>query len=259
MIKLFRNIRKNLINQGKTSKYFKYAIGEIILVVIGILIALQINNWNEERKKRIQEADYYCKLLEDLNQDVIEIKQQIDINQLRINSSNKFISLLQQPSFTQPEVMDAMLGAISKTTFTFQPSKAAFEDLKSSGNLGILKDLTVKNKLIAYYTKLNGLMDVIDANSDSSINAFFNYQKDFSEIGWQYLPFVITEIDTNLVNVKALTPVGYPSDELKKQLMSDAMMFLGTSARKKDLYLVMAEEINTMQHILENKCIQTND
>lgn len=50
MIKFFRNIRQNLLNEGKTSKYFKYAIGEIILVVIGILIALQINNWNEGRK-----------------------------------------------------------------------------------------------------------------------------------------------------------------------------------------------------------------
>jgi len=52
MIKLFRNIRKNLLNEGKTSKYFKYAIGEILLVVIGILIALNINTWNEERKEK---------------------------------------------------------------------------------------------------------------------------------------------------------------------------------------------------------------
>ena len=50
MIKFFRNIRKNLVAENKTSKYFKYAIGEIVLVVIGILIALQINNWNESRK-----------------------------------------------------------------------------------------------------------------------------------------------------------------------------------------------------------------
>src|SRR5690606_16067576 len=51
MMKLFRNIRQNLLSEGKTSKYLKYAIGEIILVVIGILIALSINNWNEITKK----------------------------------------------------------------------------------------------------------------------------------------------------------------------------------------------------------------
>ncbi|MBE9488920.1 MAG: hypothetical protein IMY67_01380 [Bacteroidetes bacterium] len=245
--------------KNQTGKYLKYAIGEILLVVIGILIALQLNNLNEKRKNRILEAVYYCKLLEDLNQDVLEIKKQIDINELRIKSSNKFISLIQQPHFSQSEVVQAMLGSISKTTFTFQSSMAAFEDLKSSGNLGLLKDLIIKNKLIAYYTNLEGLIDVIDANSDSSINAFFNYEKDFSEIGWQYLPFVTTEIDTNLVDVKALTPSDYPSKELKKQLMSDAVMFLGTSSRKKNLYLNMESEIIHMQSVLYNKCNDQND
>lgn len=55
MIKFFRKIRYDLMTQNKTSKYFKYAIGEIVLVVIGILIALQINNANERRKARQQE------------------------------------------------------------------------------------------------------------------------------------------------------------------------------------------------------------
>ena len=259
MIKFFRNIRQKLIAQGKTTNYLKYAIGEIVLVVIGILIALQINDWNEERKNHLLEASYYCKLLEDINQDVLEIKNQIDINQIRIDNSNKFISLIQQPNFTQPEVMEVMLGSVSKTTFTFQPSTAAFEDLKSSGNLGLLRDLTIKNKLIAYYTKIDGLIDVIDVNSDASIDTFFNYQKDFSEIGWQYLPFVTTEIDTTIIDLKALTPKDYPSNDLRKQLLSDAVMFLGNSSRKKDLYLVMAEEIKTMQHILNQKCNSKND
>ena len=51
MIKFFRKIRYDLMSENKTSKYFKYAIGEIVLVVIGILIALSINNWNENRKE----------------------------------------------------------------------------------------------------------------------------------------------------------------------------------------------------------------
>ena len=259
MIKIFRNIRKKLAAENKIPVYLRYAIGEIVLVVIGILIALQINNWNEERKNHLLEADYYFKLLEDIDQDALEIQNQIDMNQDRIDNSNKFISLLQQPNFTQQEVIQLMLGSVSKTTFTFQPSKAAFEDLKSSGNLGLLRDLAIKNKLIAYYTKLDGLIDVIDVNSDASIDAFFNYQKDFSEIGWQYLPFVTSEIDTSIIDVNALTPKDYPSNELRKQLISDAVMFLGNSSRKKDLYLEMFEEIKSMQHILNQKCNSKND
>jgi len=62
MIKLFRNIRQNLIMENKTSKYLKYAIGEIVLVVIGILIALQINNWNQDRLATIEEHNIYKNL-----------------------------------------------------------------------------------------------------------------------------------------------------------------------------------------------------
>ncbi|NNF34727.1 MAG: hypothetical protein HKN68_11485, partial [Saprospiraceae bacterium] len=67
MIKFFRKTRQKLLSDGKTGKYFKYAIGEILLVVIGILIALQINNWNSTRKAYNQELELYSKLLIDVN------------------------------------------------------------------------------------------------------------------------------------------------------------------------------------------------
>ena len=62
MLKFFRKIRYNLISKNKTGKYIKYALGEIILVVIGILIALQINNWNGNRKDVILEKEYLTRL-----------------------------------------------------------------------------------------------------------------------------------------------------------------------------------------------------
>ena len=71
MIKLFRKIRYNLMSENKTGRYFKYAIGEIILVVIGILIALQINNWNENRKLKQNEVVLVKQLLNDVKKDSI--------------------------------------------------------------------------------------------------------------------------------------------------------------------------------------------
>jgi hypothetical protein len=73
MIKFFRNIRKNLLSEGKTSKYVKYALGEILLVVIGILIALQINNWNEGQKKKTEIKNSLIALRNDLVQDTLLI------------------------------------------------------------------------------------------------------------------------------------------------------------------------------------------
>ncbi|OIQ26932.1 MAG: hypothetical protein BM564_13590 [Bacteroidetes bacterium MedPE-SWsnd-G2] len=62
MIKFFRKIRQDLLSKGKTGKYFKYAVGEIVLVVIGILIALQINNWNTQRVQEIDVENYLIRL-----------------------------------------------------------------------------------------------------------------------------------------------------------------------------------------------------
>jgi len=101
MIKFFRKIRQNLLSEGKTGKYFKYAIGEIVLVVIGILIALQINNWNEVRKDSIRQASYLKYLITDFSKDTLaiqnvlnyQIEDSIKISQLQEKLTSKDASL----------------------------------------------------------------------------------------------------------------------------------------------------------------------
>ena len=80
MIKFFRQIRYQLMEEKKVSGYLKYAIGEIILVVIGILIALQINNWNQERINRKRERSYLIELKESLQSDKLQIQQVLNFN-----------------------------------------------------------------------------------------------------------------------------------------------------------------------------------
>ena len=83
MIKFFRNIRQSLLQDGKTSKYFKYAIGEIILVVIGILIALQINNWNQIKQNHKKEKLYLTEIVTNLKQDSIRLKEVLEYNEFK--------------------------------------------------------------------------------------------------------------------------------------------------------------------------------
>ena len=104
MIKFFRKIRRKLLASGKVSNYFLYAIGEIFLVVIGILIALQISSWNESYKDTKLEQVYYCKLLEDVNQDDLLLDKLIVENQDRIKAVNEMIHLLQQESPERSEI-----------------------------------------------------------------------------------------------------------------------------------------------------------
>ena len=91
MIKFFRHIRKNLLMENKTSKYFKYAIGEIVLVVIGILIALQINTWNEQKRNE-----------NTLKQILVEFKEE-----LRLNIKDLKIGIKAKES--QREIKDKLL------------------------------------------------------------------------------------------------------------------------------------------------------
>ena len=79
MIKFFRKIRQNLLYEGKTSKYFKYAVGEILLVVIGILIAISINNWNEQRKDILQEQKILLQLKSNFNKNLEQLDEKISM------------------------------------------------------------------------------------------------------------------------------------------------------------------------------------
>ena len=85
MIKFFRKIRQNLLSEGKTGKYLKYAIGEIILVVIGILIAVSINNWNEARKDKIKEQKVLKTLRSDFKSNIIQLQDNIDETEIMIS------------------------------------------------------------------------------------------------------------------------------------------------------------------------------
>ena len=88
MIPFFRKIRKTLADDNKPLKYFRYAIGEIVLVVIGILIAVQINNWNENRKKETLKKEYNIALINDYTKDTIQINARLLRNNLRIKRIN---------------------------------------------------------------------------------------------------------------------------------------------------------------------------
>jgi len=91
MMKFFRKNRQNLLSEGKTGKYLKYAIGEIALVVIGILIALGINDWNDQKKQTKSEFIYYCRILDDFELDKKLIEELLDKTNERIAISKTIL------------------------------------------------------------------------------------------------------------------------------------------------------------------------
>lgn len=168
MIKFFRKIRYNLMSENKTGKYFKYAVGEIILVVIGILIALQINNWNENRKNKITEANYYCRILDDFQITEKLVNESLEGITNRIGISKKIIVDLNKTPNNKSEILNDFLNTLRKNVFV--PSNIAFEDLTSSGNLQLITDIPLKNKLIEYNTFLENTLDLLQENRNELNN-----------------------------------------------------------------------------------------
>ena len=91
MIKFFRKIRYNLMEQNKTGKYFKYAIGEIVLVMIGILLALQVNNWNEANKVAKNEEQLTNSVIEELEGQRTRLSRNLDVNQHILKESANYL------------------------------------------------------------------------------------------------------------------------------------------------------------------------
>jgi len=148
MVKFFRKIRQNLLSEGKTGKYLKYAIGEIILVVIGILIALQINNWNENSQLKKKETVLLEEMLRNLKNDSDDLNFNIRENLGRIQSNQIILNALESKSALH-DSLSYHFGNILGN-FQLTENTAAWENLKSVG-LNLISDDFLRSKIANLY------------------------------------------------------------------------------------------------------------
>ncbi len=148
---------------GNTSKYFKYAIGEIILVVIGILIALQINNWNENRKDKIEEKAILERLLENL---YISSKQSelliLEEETLKVKLINILGINTQKNNNTLVIITDSLFNTAVWDLQSNQPTFNAYNNLKNTNKLSLIKDKIINEKFTDLEFSLNKLNDILE-------------------------------------------------------------------------------------------------
>ena len=185
------------MSENKTGKYLKYAIGEIVLVVIGILLALQINNWNETKKDLTLENAYYCRILEDfdLDRELIE-KSIIDVDQ-KIDYSKQLIIDIHTSNKTKYTLLNDWLK--SQRLEVYVPRKVAFEDITSSGNLKLLKNLELKNNLSQYYSNLENLLKQINQNRDELVKR--SYPIDATGFGVQEFDYMQKSLGDEVIEL----------------------------------------------------------
>jgi hypothetical protein len=174
MIKFFRKIRYELMEKNKTAKYFKYAIGEIVLVMIGILLALQVSNWNQERKDRISER----KLLDNIHRDFVHNKVGFDslkaIHYRALKGLEKLVALF-------PLNNDSLKYAAYKKYnlqikgMTYDPYSSSIESVVNSNAIQLIQDENLQKYLVSW-------KDVFrDYKEDE--NTYYDYLNDFL---WPY-------------------------------------------------------------------------
>lgn len=163
------------MEQNKTSSYLKYAIGEIVLVVIGILIALQINNWNENRKDRANESVYLKELLKDFE---INLQKSIEVTSRIEEVIPSLSGLLEQSALENPTIsLDSINNAFKflNSMPAYSSTDRAYNNLIGSGDFKLIKNSDIKNAIADYYKYLDILKLVQNTHEMQLVNAFQPY------------------------------------------------------------------------------------
>ena len=165
MLTFFRQIRKGLLNSSQARKYILYALGEIALVVIGILIALQLNTNAENNKLNKKRQEYYNQLMEDLQSEIKDFKEFKNVVQKDEDAYKQYLSIYNKPNLQPIEIYNELVNLrMYSNTFTFNSS--TIESLRSSGEL-ILFPLEIRNKL----------MDLLQCHADCHQLKLFQKQR----------------------------------------------------------------------------------
>jgi len=152
MIKFFRKIRQKMLTENKFSKYLLYAVGEIILVVIGILIALSINNWSNDKELRHREQVYLLSLQNEFQTNLNKINEIISENKNLMNDIEQMLTLFDNnvlDTISDKEISDIMYSIFGNTV-SYRPSKGVLTDIISSGNLNLIQNEQLRQHLASF-------------------------------------------------------------------------------------------------------------
>lgn len=170
MLRFFRLLSCKLLKEGHIRKYFWYALGEILLVMIGILLALQVNNWNEERRIESKAIKYHERLVEDLNFFISETEQTIGRSSRIRDVILESIEFLDSKNLPENEILTLELAVRYYYQYPFRnPSLSTLEEMRSNGDLSLITNLELRNKLIEFENEIESIDEIF-----LSIGGIFN-------------------------------------------------------------------------------------
>ena len=176
MIKFFRKIRYSLISENRTGKYLKYALGEILLVMIGILLALQVNNWNEERKTRQKERKILLELKDNLEESLQSLQYRRNVTHGEIRMIDRIFHSMDN-NVKSDSLVYWMKWALIPVNVPI--TSTAFESLKTIG-YDLIQSDTLREEIIVFFDVIYPLGSrQVDLRVESELNAYNPYLNEY--------------------------------------------------------------------------------
>ncbi len=224
MIKFFRKIRQRLLTENKLSSYLLYAIGEIVLVVIGIFIALQLNNWNTNRLSKNEELQ----VLESLHQEFSQNLGVFDSIYKKHLERKESIEILMST-----EIQDLSLDSLNVLTgkshnnYTFDPYQGIYRSVINSGKIELISNYSLKQRiskfqdlLIDYKEEETNTMSFVSSNlypfiienRKLNFNLVFNLEQSNEEMDALFRNDIVQMIETDKYQNLMVYVYGYMKD-----------------------------------------------
>ncbi|NNK19300.1 MAG: hypothetical protein HKP49_09130, partial [Maribacter sp.] len=195
MIKFFRKIRYDLMEKNKTGKYVKYAIGEIVLVVIGILIALQVNNWNENRNFRKTQNRYLSQLEIDIDSMHFQYKGIAQYSKAYHDNARAVYNILKSCEISQDQKasFDQLLITFNDFMILFQ-IRDTYEEMLSANLLAGIEDKQFKSIVTEFFAQRDAMqMYINEFKQDLSLD--YEVVKDHVTFGFDEMNRPTVEYD----------------------------------------------------------------
>ena len=240
MIKFFRKVRKKMLAENKFSKYMLYAIGEIMLVVIGILIALQINNWNNERISNKSRIDYMEGLVEDIKSDIIQYNDNIESYLTDINNNKR---LFINDDFKMLDA-DSILKLVNVFYLQNKTTTQTYEKIKNSGLSESLGNGLTNEAINDYYN--------IEINY---YEALLQWDKEYSNEYYKFW-FYNNNYESNSIRDYDSNALPFIASELKRK--NDLIKLIESTKGRNYLRGAIERHQHTLKRVKEIKVVAEN-
>ncbi len=184
MLRFFRQIRKKLMEQNKVHTYLFYALGEIFLVVIGILIALQINNWNEKQVQKQQLNEYIGSIIGNVQSDIIKLREDATRRDT-LRATNRRARINFQNGVYNIE--ELKIAEQFFYEFYFTPNRSGYEALTNSGFIGKFSNTRIDSLLNDYYVGLDDIHEREVSYNTVIENVEFQFRTMYPAVRYHYL------------------------------------------------------------------------